>query len=117
MTEAETKPKPKRGRPFNVFGPRRRRSRLAADLVRQIGGVDKLTPTISEAIFTAVELHFMASELRAKFTKAGADAATAEELVALVRLETSAAQAMARLDIPAKHGDAVSIDAISTVAA
>jgi hypothetical protein len=64
--------------------------------IEQIG-IDNLNPVVSEAILSAVELTVMASEQRAKITKNGA--ATADQLLALVRLENAAARAVQRLPI------------------
>jgi hypothetical protein len=99
------------GRAGRPLSSAQRLSRLRMHYIRQIG-LDNITPPISEAILAAVELTVMASELRRKITKSGA--ASAEDLMALVRLENSAARAVARLDLPAKPGSAVEVDAINT---
>ena len=87
---------------------------LRMDFIKQIG-IDNVTPVISESILAAVELTVMASEVRKKITKAGGG--TAEDLMALVRLENSAARAVSSLGLPAPRGMAIHPDAISTVAA
>jgi hypothetical protein len=60
-------------------------------------GVENLTPAISEAILSAVELTCLAAEVRSKVAKAGAG--TSEDLLALVRIENAAARAVARLPV------------------
>jgi hypothetical protein len=60
-------------------------------------GVDNLTPAITEAILSAVELTVMAAEVRRKLAKAGP--ASPDDLLALVRIENAAARAVARLPV------------------
>jgi hypothetical protein len=64
--------------------------------IQQIG-LDHIDPPTSEAILAAVELTCMAAEQRAKVTKHGA--ASAEDLLAVVRLENAASRAVARLPV------------------
>jgi hypothetical protein len=96
-----------RGRPGRPMSPATRRSKLRAEYINAIG-VENLTTAVSENIRAAVELTSMAAEQRAKITKSGA--ASAEDLLAVVRLENAASRAVARLNLPAPT-------AISTVAA
>jgi hypothetical protein len=60
-------------------------------------GIENITAPVAEAIVAAVELQVMAAEQRAKITKTGA--ASAEDLLAVVRLENAAARAVARLPV------------------
>ena len=84
------------GRAGRPLSPAKRRSRLRMHYIRAIG-VENLTPPITEMILAAIELTCMAAEQRAKITKRGA--ATAEELLAVVRLENAASRAVARLPV------------------
>jgi hypothetical protein len=95
------------GRAGRPMSPATRRSKLRMEYINAIG-VENLTPSISEAILSAVELTSMAAEQRAKIAKAGA--ASPDDLLAVVRLENAAARAVARLNLPAPT-------AISTIAA
>jgi hypothetical protein len=81
-----------------------RRAKLRKEYIDAIG-VENLTPALTEAILAAVELTVMAAEVRAKISRAGAG--TAEDLMALVRIENAASRAVARLPVTS----------ISTVAA
>jgi hypothetical protein len=81
------------GRPLSAAG---RRSRLRMFYINAIG-LDSITPPVAEAILAAVELQMMAAEQRAKVTKSGA--ASAEDLLAVVRLENAASRAVARLPV------------------
>jgi hypothetical protein len=81
-----------------------RRAKLRKEYIDAVG-VANLTPALSEAILAAVELTVMAAEVRAKISKAGTG--TAEDLMALVRIENAASRAIARLPVTS----------ISTVAA
>jgi hypothetical protein len=60
-------------------------------------GLENITPPIAEDIHAAIELQVMAAEQRAKITKSGA--ASAEDFLAVVRLENAAARAVARLPV------------------
>jgi hypothetical protein len=86
------------GKPGRPLSPAQRRSRLRVQYIRDIGGVENLTPVLSEAILAATELTVMAAELRKKISKAGGG--TSEQMLALVRLENSAARAVSRLPVP-----------------
>ena len=99
------------GRPY---GPAARRSMLRMDFIKQIG-IHNVTPVIAESILAATELTVMASETRKKLAKAGGG--TAEDLMALVRLENSAARAVQRLGLPAPKGMAVHPESLNTAAA
>jgi hypothetical protein len=59
-------------------------------------GVENLTPALTEAILAAVELTVMAADVRRKIAKAGG-VGTADDLLALVRIENAASRAVARL--------------------
>jgi hypothetical protein len=74
-------------------------------------GLENIDPVVSEQVLAAVELTCMAAELRAKVTKSGA--ATADDLLAIVRLENAASRAVARLGLPAARG-AVQPETIDT---
>ncbi len=99
------------GRAGRPLSPAKRRSRLRMHYIAQIG-VDNLDPVISEHVLAAVELICMAAEQRAKITKSGA--ATADDLLAVVRLENAASRAVARLGLPAPRGAAAQLDTIDT---
>jgi hypothetical protein len=87
------------GRAGRPLSPANRRSRLKVSFIKSIG-VENLTPEISEAILSAVEMTVLAADIRRKITKSGA--ATSEDLLALVRVENAAARAVARLPVPHK---------------
>jgi hypothetical protein len=84
------------GRAGRPLSPAARRSRLRMSYIQSIG-VENLTPEITEAILTAVELTVMAAEVRRKVAKAGAP--TPDDLLSLVRIENAAARAVARLPV------------------
>jgi hypothetical protein len=94
------------GRAGRPLSPATRRSRLRKEYIRAIG-VENLSASTTEAILAAVELTSMAAEQRAKIAKSGA--ASADDLLAIVRLENAASRAVARLGLP--------IPTINTVAA
>jgi hypothetical protein len=71
---------------FTLIAPQRLRMHYINSI-----GVENITPVVFEQILAAVELTCMASEQRAKVTKSGA--ATADDLLAIVRLENAAARA------------------------
>jgi hypothetical protein len=98
----------KAGRPLSSAA---RRSRLRLDFINKIG-LPNITPAISEAILSATELTVMAADLRKKISK-NLDA-TAEDMTALVRIENSAARAVARLGLPAPRGSVMHVEAINT---
>jgi hypothetical protein len=97
------------GKPGRSLSPAKRRARLRAQYIADIGGPENLTPALSEAILAATELTVMAAELRKKIVKAGAG--TADQMLALVRLENSAARAVSRLPVPTQ------INTVAAVAA
>jgi hypothetical protein len=90
-----------RARAGRPLGPQQRRKRLRMHYIKQIG-VENLDPVVSEQVLAAVELVCMAAEQRAKVTRSGA--ASADDLLAIVRLENAAARAVARLGLPAPRG-------------
>jgi len=94
MTDAFQMSAHERGLAGRPLSPTKRRSRLRMHYITAIG-IENITPPMSEAILAAVELTAMAAEQRAKITKRGA--ASAEELLAVVRLENAASRAVARL--------------------
>ena len=75
-----------------------RKQRLRAEFIAAIGA-DNLTPSRIEAIRSAVEWSAMAAEARAKLMKAGSS--SADDTVHVAKLEELAAQAVARLNLPA----------------
>jgi hypothetical protein len=85
-----------KGRAGRPPSPATRRAKLRKSYIDAIG-VENLTPALTEAILAAVELTVMASEVRAKIAKAGTG--TAEDLMALVRIENAASRAIARLPV------------------
>jgi hypothetical protein len=93
-----------KGRAGRPPSPATRRAKLRKEYIDAIG-VANLTPALTEAILAAVELTVMASEVRTRIAKAGTG--TAEDLMALVRIENAASRAVARLPVTS----------ISTVAA
>jgi hypothetical protein len=111
MTDITAHETGKAGRPLS---PAKRRSRLRMAYI-QLVGVENLNPILSEQILAAVELVSLAAEQRARITKSGAT--SAENLLAIVRLENAAARAVARLDIVAPRGVPLQLDTINTVAA
>jgi hypothetical protein len=82
------------GRAGRPPSPATRRSRLRMEYTRAIG-VENLTPAITEGIAAAVELTCLAAEQRTKIMKTGA--ATADDLLAVVRLENAASRARTNL--------------------
>jgi hypothetical protein len=98
MTDTTTTTANEQGRAGRPLSPAKRRSRLRLHYIRAIG-VENLTPPISEMILAAIELICMAAEQRARISKTGA--ATAEQLLAVVRLENAASRAVARLPVTA----------------
>jgi hypothetical protein len=100
------------GRAGRPLSPAKRRSRLRMFYINQIG-IENIDPVLSEQVLAAVELTCMAAEQRAKITKHGA--ASADDLLAVVRLENAAARAVARLGLPAPRGSGpAQIDTIDT---
>jgi hypothetical protein len=85
-----------KGRAGRPLSPANRRARLRKSYIDAIG-VQNLTPALSEAILAAVELTCLAAEVRTKIAKAGTG--TAEDLMALVRIENAASRAVARLPV------------------
>jgi hypothetical protein len=94
-SENETTVK-KRGRPFGVFGPRRRQKQLIDELIRAFGGA--VTPIRESSITRAVMLQSIAEEKRREINKHGAK--SANELLALARLEEVAEAAVRQLKLP-----------------
>ena len=89
------------GRAGRPPSPATRRSRLRMSYINAIG-VENLTPAITEGILAAVELTCLAAEQRTKVTKSGA--VTADDLLAVVRLENAASRA--RLNLAAINTNA-----------
>jgi hypothetical protein len=110
MTDVSSHELGKVGRPLS---PANRKARLRMEYINA-AGAENLTPALSEAILAAVELQVLAAEVRRKVSKTGG---TAEDLSALVRLENSAARAIARLNLSAHRGTLVQPDTIDTHAA
>jgi hypothetical protein len=101
---SETETTKKRGRPFGVFGPRRRQKQLIDEYIAAFGGT--VTPIQESNITRAVMLQSIAEEKRREINKYGAK--SANELLALARLEEVAEAAVRRLKSP--------VTAINTVA-
>jgi hypothetical protein len=88
----------KRGRPFGRFGPRRRQLQLIAQYVDALGGDAMITPILENAIVRAVGLQSIAEQARRQISIHGAK--SANELLALARLEAVANAAVRDLNIP-----------------
>jgi len=99
MTETTTLPKRGRGRPLGVFGPRRRQKQLIFQYVKALGGDANISPIQERDILRAVVLQSIAEQRRSHIDKNGAD--SANELLALARLEEVADAAVRRLKLPA----------------
>ncbi len=97
MTTESTTPK-KRGRPFGVFGPKRRQQELIDQFVYALGGPTNVTPWEKDDICRAVSLLCVAQEKRRQISKNGASSAS--ELLALARIEEVAADAVRGLNLP-----------------
>jgi hypothetical protein len=95
-SESETTTKPKRGRPFGIFGPRKRQIQLIKLYVDAFGGT--VTPIQERDITRAVALQSIAEQKRVDINKNGAS--SANELLALARLEEVADAAVRRLKLP-----------------
>jgi hypothetical protein len=93
----------KRGRPFGSYGIKRRQEELIAEYTNALGGPDCTTPLEKREIARAVSLQAIAEERRAHINKNGV-AASANELLALVRLEESASLAVEKLRLPCHRG-------------
>jgi hypothetical protein len=93
MTDVNTKPK--RGRPFGTFGPRRRQQELVRSYTNALGG--KLTPIQESDIARAVALQTIAEGTRTRIEKTGG---SPDEIRALARLEAVADSAVKRLRLP-----------------
>jgi hypothetical protein len=96
-SEIETTAK-KRGRPFGIFGPRRRQLQLIAQYVDALGGDAMITPILENAIVRAVGLQSIAEQARKQISRHGAKSAS--ELLALARLEAVANAAVRELNLP-----------------
>jgi hypothetical protein len=94
---SDTTTKAKRGRPFGTFGPRRRQQQLINEYCAALGG-GNLTPLQERNICRAVALQSIAEESRRQINKHGAK--SANELLALARLEAVADTAVRRLKLP-----------------
>jgi hypothetical protein len=97
MTDIHTVTSHETGRAGRPLSPANRRARLRMQYIHAIG-VENLTPALTEAILAATELTCLAADIRRKVAKAGGG--TAEDLLALVRLENAASRAVARLPVP-----------------
>jgi hypothetical protein len=86
------------GRAGRPPSPETRKQRLRAEFIATIGA-DNLTPSRIEGIRAAVEWSAMAAEARAKLMKSGSS--SPEDTAHVGRLEELAAQAVARLNLPA----------------
>jgi hypothetical protein len=91
-------PKNKGGRPFGTFGPKRRQQQLIKQYIAALGGDANLTPIIENNICRAVMLQSIAEGTRRRIDKEGAS--SANELLALARLEAVADTAVRRLKLP-----------------
>jgi hypothetical protein len=98
MTELFAHDAGKRGRPISAAT---RRKGLRLHYLAQVGRVENLDAVTLEKITAAVELTALAAEQRARVTKRG-NAATSDDLLAIVRLENAASRAVGRLEIPNK---------------
>jgi len=97
MTESVTITK-KLGRPFGVFGQRKRQLQLIKRYIDALGGDANITPLQESDVTRAVALQSIAEERRRYIVKHGASSAA--ELTALARIEEVAADAVRRLNIP-----------------
>jgi hypothetical protein len=101
MTESTIiETKRSRGRPFGSFGPRRRQKQLAVEFLTALGG--RVTPWQENLITRAVMLLSIAEQKRLEIDKLGG---SAEDMIALARLEEVADAAVARLGLPSKQSD------------
>jgi hypothetical protein len=91
-TSVTSHEKGKAGRPLSAAN---RRARLRKSYIEAVG-VENLTPALSEAILSAVDLTIMAADLRTQIAKSGG---TSEDLMALVRLENAVNRAITRLPV------------------
>jgi len=101
MTTESTTPK-KRGRPFGIFGVRKRQEQLIAEYTNALGGPGNVTPWERRDIERAVGLQSIAEERRRQISKHGTS--SANELLALARLEEVAQVAVERLRLPGSRG-------------
>jgi hypothetical protein len=97
-SESETTTKPKRGRPFGVFGPRKRQLQLIKTYIDALGGDANITPLQESDITRAVMLQSIAEQKRLEVNRHGASSAA--ELTALARIEETADAAVRRLNLP-----------------
>jgi hypothetical protein len=97
-TETTSTGKKKMGRPFGIFGPKRRQLQLIAQYIDALGGDENITLILENQIVRAVGLQSIAEQARKKISLQGADSAS--ELLALARLEAVAAAAIRELNIP-----------------
>jgi hypothetical protein len=97
MTTESTIPK-KRGRPFGVFGAKRRQQELIDQFVYALGGPTNVTSWEKDDICRAASLLGIAQEKRRQISKHGAS--SANELLALARIEEVAADAVRSLNLP-----------------
>jgi len=95
------------GRPISAAT---RRRRLRRHYLAKFGDISLIDAASIERIHAAIELTCMAAEQRAAVTKRGS-AASADDLLAIVRLENAASRAVARLEVP------TSINTVADVAA
>jgi hypothetical protein len=96
-TESTTIPK-KRGRPFGIYGAKRRHQELVDQFVYALGGPTNVTPWERDDIHRTVSLLVIAQEKRRQITKNGAGSNS--ELLALARIEEVAADAVRGLNLP-----------------
>jgi hypothetical protein len=92
----------KRGRPFGTFGVHRRQEQLIAEYTNALGGPNNVTQWERRDIARAVHLQSIAEEKRKHINKHGA--ASANELIALARLEEVAVDAVEKLRLPVSSG-------------
>jgi hypothetical protein len=102
MTEsAPTETKRPRGRPCGTYGVLRRQDELAAEYVNKLGGPTNVTFWEKQDIDRAVMLQSIAEARRRHINRHGA---TNDELIALVRLEELATDAVESLRLPCHKG-------------
>jgi hypothetical protein len=97
MTDTNQLTAHEQGRAGRPLSPANRRARLRMSYINAVGP-ENLTPALTEAILSAVELTCLAADVRRKIAKAGGSG-TAEDLLALVRLENAASRAIAKLPV------------------
>lgn len=98
MTSESETPVKKRGRPFGIFGPRKRQLQLIKQYIDALGGDANITPLQESDVTRAVMLQSIAEQKRLEINRHGASSAA--ELTALARIEETADSAVRRLKLP-----------------